>query len=157
MKRGGTIDGLAGELASLFTVETPALKERWESLYGKVPPSHVSRNLLIRAIAYRIQERALGGLKPRTQRLLARQGDNAHVGCPTEAMVRPKLKPGTRLVREWRGTLHHVVVLQESVLFRGRHYGSLSEVARVITGSRWSGPRFFGLDARAAEQPGAKL
>lgn len=151
MKAGGPSAGLAGELASLSTVATPALKARWTSLYGKAPPSHVSRSLLIRAIAYRIQERALGGLRPRTQRLLARQGDHAGGGCATATVARPRLKPGTRLVREWHGTLHQVVILEEGVLFRGRHYGSLSEVARVITGSRWSGPRFFGLDTSRGE------
>jgi hypothetical protein len=73
-----------------------------------------------------------------------------------KSTARPRLKPGTRFVREWRGTLHQVMILEEGVLFRGQHYGSLSEVARVITGSRWSGPRFFGLNASRAENLGGE-
>jgi hypothetical protein len=71
----------------------------------------------------------------------------------SEIQRRPKLKPGAHIVREWRGTTHHVTILDDGVLFRGQRYGSLSEVARVITGSRWSGPRFFGLDSPTVEKP----
>lgn len=157
MKHSNNVDRLAGELASLSSLDTSALKERWKALYGVEPPSHVSRNLLIRAVAYRLQENALGGVKPQTLRFLARQGGDAFKGGDAVGLApRPKLKPGVRIVREWHGTTHHVTGLEDGVLFQGRRYGSLSEVARVITGSRWSGPRFFGLDSTVGEKPNGK-
>src|ERR1019366_4895586 len=106
---------------------------------------------LIRAIAYRLQERALGGLKPSTQRVLDRIG----AGRCSEAALEPipKRRPGagTVLIREWRGVSHRVTVLDHDVVYRGRRYKSLSEVARAITGTRWSGPLFFGLKRRTKE------
>ncbi len=154
MKRGrfeGRYEGLAAELAGLPALGSQRLKERWRSLYRTEPPPRISRDLLIRAIAYRLQERALGGLTPTTRRLLARvaedgQSHNSIATAPTR-----KLRPGAVLIREWQGTSHQVTVLADGVLFRGERYGSLSEVARKITGSRWSGPLFFGLRAPAQE------
>src|SRR6185437_16074609 len=102
-------------------------------------------SLLIRAIAYRLQERAYGGLKPATRRWLARVADHVCAGRAIAAAPAHRIKAGTRLLREWRGVVHEVIVLEEGVLFRGDRYRSLSEVVRVITGSRRSGPLFFGL------------
>ncbi len=139
--------GLASALASLPSLDTHALKARWRTLYSCEPPSHVSRGLLLRAIAYRMQENALGGLTPQTRQILSRVGTDAsgaHTVAPSPA---PRLSPGTRLVREWQGVTHQVLVLEDGVLYRGQHHRSLSVVARLITGSRWSGPLFFGLRA----------
>jgi len=116
----------------------------WRKLYGAAPPLRASRSLMIRAVAYRMQERALGGLSPATRRVLEGLGE----GVSTRAAPR-ELRPGTLLVREWQGTSHQVVVTETGVIYRGQTYRSLSEVARVITGSRWSGPRFFGLNSHA--------
>jgi len=138
----GTAEGLASALAGLSSLDTPALKERWQALFGKDPPHHASRGFLIRAVAYRMQENALGGLKPQTRRLLVRLADG------TRNPAAPKLGPGTRLVREWQGVPHQVLVLEDGVVYRGQHYRSLSEVARLITGSRRSGPLFFGLKSK---------
>jgi hypothetical protein len=127
------------------------LKERWRTLYGTEPPPRISEDLLRRAIAYRLQERSLGGLKPSTRRLLRRVAEEARPRHSTSATPAPRLRPGAVLIREWRGTSHQVTVLEDGVLFRGKRHRSLSEVAREITGNRWSGPLFFGLRAPAQE------
>ena len=98
----------------------------------------------MRAVAYRLQERAYGGLQPRISRSLAAMEEKTSVPPAS-----PKLRPGTVLLREWHGEKHQVTVMEDGVLFQGRRFGSLSEVARVITGSRWSGPRFFGLHGQS--------
>lgn len=139
--------GLASALASLPTLDREELLERWRTLYGKPAPSHISRPILVRAIAYRMQEQVFGGLKPATRRLLQRVAEEIRAGKPISSVQSPTLKPGIRLLREWNGTTHEVIVLEDGVLFRGKRHRSLSEVARLITGSRWSGPRFFGLKA----------
>jgi hypothetical protein len=111
---------------------------------------HFGRSVLVRAISYRIQERALGGLKPTTLRLLERIAEgrsDSHL----ERASKHSASAGTVLIRQWRGITHRVVVLEQGVVYRKRRYKSLSEVARVITGARWSGPLFFGLKHRAKE------
>ena len=140
--------GLAGELASLPGLDREDLAQRWRSLYGTELPTKISRPVLIQAIAYRMQEQALGGLRPLARRALARAVEEIASGQPaSEVPVRVRLRPGTRLLREWQGTAYEVTVLDDGVLFRGERCRSLSEVARAITGSRWSGPLFFGLKA----------
>jgi len=148
--RRADASGLASTLASLPTLDRDELLERWRTLYGKPAPPHISRPILVRAIAYRMQEQVFGGLKPATRRLLQRVAEEIRSGRPLTSVQSPTLKPGTCLLREWNGTTHEVIVLEDGVLFRGTHHRSLSEVARLITGSRWSGPRFFGLKAGKA-------
>jgi hypothetical protein len=104
--------------------------------------------LLIRAIAYRLQERVLGGLNAATCRLFERVAADARAGRPFELATMRRLEPGAVLIREWGGLKHQVVVLAKGFNYRGKYYRSLSEVARLITGSRWSGPLFFGLKQR---------
>jgi len=105
---------------------------------------------MVAAIAYKLQEQAFGTLKASTRRLLARIAGDASARRPLTA---PSRKPssGTVLLREWHGVTHRVTVLDDGVLFRGKHYRSLSHVAREITGSRWSGPLFFGLRSARKE------
>src|SRR5512135_613354 len=99
-----------------------------------------------------MQERALGGLKPAICRLLERVAEDVAARRPVKMPPpAPRVGAGTVLVRQWGGVDHEVTVREEGVLFRGKRHRSLSEVARVITGSRWSGPRFFGLKAPAKE------
>jgi len=144
--------GLSEELASLPALGPERLKARWRALYGTEPPSRISEDLLRRAVAYRLQERALGGLKPSTRRLLQRVAEDGRSRrSAASATPARKLRPGAVLIREWQGTTHQVTALEDGVLFRGERHRSLSEVARKITGSRWSGPLFFGLKARAEE------
>jgi Protein of unknown function (DUF2924) len=92
-----------------------------------------------------MQERTLGGLKPATRRLLMQFGHDGAGGRKPVAAPPRTVNPGAVLVREWRGVHHQVTVLEQGAIFEGKRYRSLSEIARKITGSRWSGPLFFGL------------
>jgi hypothetical protein len=153
MKRRAAVDreALASEIASLSKLGIDELRERWKAMFGKAPSQEIGRSFLTRAIAYRLQERAYGGLKPSTRRLLLRFSEETAAGSsPKKPQIR-KAQSGTILIREWQGNAHRVTMLDDGVSFNGKHYRSLSEVAREITGSRWSGPRFFGLRLPAME------
>ena len=141
----GQPEGLAKQLANLDRLDGKGLKERWGKLYGAQPPRGLSRSLLVRVIAYRLQEKALGGLKPSSHRLLQRIATDANAHRATLSTSQSRVKAGAVLLREWHGVTHQVTVLADGVHFRGKRYRSLSQVARMITGSRWSGPLFFGL------------
>jgi len=153
-KVSSTTSALAHEIGALRQATPAELKERWRALYGNEPPRRISRDLLVRSLAYRIQEKALGGLKPSTCRLLAKVAGDASVHRPMRVAPQPTLKPGTVLLREWHGTQHQVIVREDGIVFRGKPYKSLSEVAYRITGTKWSGPRFFGLKASRHQEPG---
>jgi len=127
-------------LAGLTRASRARLAEHWAEYFGAAPPPRTSRSLMIRAVAYKMQERALGGLSAATRRLLSGQE-------PAPVRRRRALSPGTVLIREWHGIGHQVTIIEKGVLFRGERYRSMSEVARLITGARWSGPRFFGVRA----------
>ena len=145
---------LAGEIAGLQSLDVEQLRARWRTLYETEAPSRFSRDLLIGAVAYRLQERALGGLKPATRRLFQRASADAHARRPLKLAPVRTLEPGAPLIREWGGVKHQVVVVESGFSFGGQRYGSLSEVARLITGSRWSGPLFFGLKNRTTAGAG---
>ena len=154
MKRNPTTAGsapIAEQLAALGMLSRDKLKERWRSLYGTEPPHNSSQEFLRGAIAYRLQERAFGGLKPEIRRLLERAAGDASERKPIRLEPVRKPAPGTVLLREWHGTRHQVTVVDDGAIYRGRRYRSLSEIARVITGSEWSGPLFFGLKSAARE------
>jgi hypothetical protein len=135
------------EIARLADLDVPALRQKWAVLFGASPSPRLGRVLMLRAIAYRLQEKVFGGIKPSTQRILDRvcdgQGEIAQ-----RRILRPRTSAGTVLIREWRGVRHRVTVLDKDVVYRARRYKSLSEVARAITGTHWSGPLFFGLKNR---------
>jgi len=133
-------EGLAGELARLKSLSRLELMAEWKKVWGSEAPFNISQNLLLLAFAYRLQEQIYGGLKPHIKAKL-RQIAGGH----TKIQPVPQIKSGTRLLREWRGSTHEVLVLGDGVQYRGEKYRSLSEVAKVITGSKWSGPVFFGL------------
>ena len=143
---------LAKELKDLETRDDDELKNRWRSLYGTNPPQKIHRSLLIAAIAHRIQESELGPIKSSVRRHLMQAADNP--APPRPSLRHSSLRPraGTVLVRDWGGVTHQAKVLEDGILFRSKRYKSLSEVARIITGSRWSGPLFFGLKSAAKEQ-----
>ena len=152
-KVSSTTSALAHEIAALRQATPAERKERWRALYGTEPPRRISRDLLIRALAYRIQEKALGGLKPFTRRSLAKVAADASARRPIQVAPEPTtLKPGTVLLREWHGTQHQVIVRENGIVFNGKQYKSLSQVAYRITGTKWSGPLFFGLKANRQEQ-----
>jgi len=137
------------QIAQLSKLNAKALKERWRTLFGDHPIPRIGRGLMIMAIAYRLQEKVFGGLKPSAERILGRVVDE-HSDGQLFIANRP-VGAGTVLIREWRGMRHRVTVDEQGVVYRDHRYRSLSEVARVITGTRWSGPRFFGLGQRTKE------
>ena len=143
-------EALAAEIASLSKLDIEELRERWKAIYGKTPSREIGRSFLTRAITYRLQERTYGRLKPSTSRLLSRTVEETATGSSKRLQTR-MAQSGTILIREWQGTAHRVTMLDDGVSFNGKRYRSLSEVAREITGSRWSGPRFFGLRAPVME------
>ena len=135
-------DTLDMELRRLKDLDRDELLNRWRSLYEREPPVSISKPLLIHAIAYRMQEKVLGGLKPSTRRFLTQ----FVVDGKTQAR---NAKIGTRLLREWHGVTYEATIIENGVMFKGKRYQSLSEVARIITGTKWSGPLFFGLRRKA--------
>jgi hypothetical protein len=138
---------LANEVAHLRGLDLDGLRARWRGLTGRACPAHVPRTLLLQVLAYRTQAAALGDLDPASARLLDRLA-SAGRSSPTAQIPVPDrvgLRPGTVLVREWEGTSERVIVLADGFAWNGTTYKSLSQVARAITGTRWNGPRFFGL------------
>ena len=121
------------------------LREEWCRLYKADASPHLSRELLIRAVAYRMQEVALGGLRPEPQRQLRQIAMELKQTGAAAKRFRPQLKPGTRLIREWQGRTYEVEVLDDGFSWQGTRCKSLSAIARKITGTAWSGPLFFGL------------
>jgi hypothetical protein len=132
-------------LSRLLQLDTRELREEWRRLYKANASPHLSRELLIRAIAHRMQEVVLGGLRPEQQRQLRQIAQELKEGGQATIRLRPQLKPGTRLIREWRGRTYEVVVLDDGFSWQGSQCNSLSAIARKITGTAWSGPLFFGL------------
>jgi hypothetical protein len=135
-------------LEQLPTMERNELLKLWRDLFGPVPSPSLRREMLIPILAYRIQEKAFGGLKESTVRKLRELADERIDG---ESLVQNGLRPkiGTRYVREHAGKLHDVTVLEAGYEYEGTTHRSLSEIARAITGTKWSGPAFFGLKRRA--------
>jgi hypothetical protein len=142
-----TIRMLDHRLAEIARLDLPALHAAWADMMGRPPPKGVSRRLLEHAAAYGAQANVHGGLKPAVRRKLlqAARTQPDPVDGGSRRNRQDTLSLGSRLVREWHGRCHTVEVTERGFLYAGKWYRSLSEVARVITGARWSGPRFFGL------------
>ncbi len=136
-------DYLEQEVDGLRRLSRQQLKNRWREVYKAAPPAAFTPDLLARGIAWRLQEKSLGGLTSDVRRLLAAGGEGAPVRRRSPA--RAALRPGNRLVRRWRGRTYLVEVTDGGLLFDGASYSSLSVIATTITGTRWSGPKFFGL------------
>jgi hypothetical protein len=146
---------LKEQLATLVTMSPASLRIEWRRVFREPAPA-LSDDLLRRDIAYRLQERARGGLAPDIRRRLdrlVRDADSGH--RKADAPRAASLRPGTRLVRDWHGKTHQVLVLDDGFLFEDRRYASLTRIACDITGANWSGPRFFGLKQRTTVQGGA--
>ena len=134
---------LPAEIARLEGLAIDALRNEWRRLYQTSPSKRLSRDILLRGITYGLQVLAHGGLSKRTLRRLQ---SSTSEDRSSRGRHRPvSFKAGTRLIREWRGQTHTVIILDDGVEWRGQRYASLSVVAREITDARWSGPRFFGL------------
>jgi hypothetical protein len=129
---------IEAEIAHLRSLAIDALRRRWRVVFGRTPPAALSKDLLGRMIAWRLQEQAFGGLDQESLRFL--ESFARHGGSP-----RRQLKAGTVLVRDYQGQRHTVTVAAEGFNWQGTTYPSLSAIARAITGTAWSGPRFFAL------------
>jgi hypothetical protein len=140
---------ILGEIKDLEAADVPTLKAKWKSLLKREPPKFAKRWFLTQVLAWEIQARAFGGLKLSVHRKLMAFG--APNGNTTAKIMNQviKLRPGVKLVRSWRGVTHEVMVTEDGYLWQGRSFDSLSTIARQITGTRWSGPLFFGLKKRA--------
>ena len=144
---------LSQQLAALNDLTAPQLRAEWRRLYRSQPP-RLSRDLLVRSIAYRMQELAHGGLSKATRRRLSALAGELEANGSVVPERGPRIRPGMRLMREWHGRTHTVVVTEDGFEYVGKAYASLTRIARAITGAHWSGPRFFGLGRK--EAPGAQ-
>ena len=142
---------LDAKLAALTTLSSAQLRAEWMRVYRKPPPS-MTADLLRRGIAYRLQERVFGGLSAATLKEIERLCKQFKKTGEAASLQPVTIKPGTRLVREWGGRTHHVLVIQGGFLYDDRQYRSLSQIASAIAGVRWSGPRFFGLTKRSVSK-----
>jgi hypothetical protein len=172
-----TIEEVEREIVALDALGIKALQVRWLEVYGKEPPSRIRGGLLRLGISYGLQEKAFGGLKPQTIRYLRKLAaelraeraskqvgsDGTDAPAPHWPAERTLLSPGTQLLREWNGSTEVVDVVTDGYTWRGVTYRTLSAVAVAITGTKWSGPKFFGLTAttkgrsRAADRLGSAL
>ena len=144
---------IAATLARLSNLTIFELRSEWRRLHRALPPMRLSRNLLMRGITYKLQGRLLGGLSQSTLRKLERLNGASMARDAPKPPPPISLKAGTRLVREWRGVTHTVLVHGDGFEWNGRRYRSLTIIAHEITGAHWSGPRYFGLrkGGRSAE------
>ena len=146
---------LDAEIASPCRLAILDLRIAWRRIYGTEPPTRLTRDLMARAIAYRMQERAHGGLAPATTRrlrALAREFETKGADALDPGVA---LRLGTRLVREWGGMTHTVIVVEDGFEYAGERCASLTEIARRITGAHWSGPRFFRVKQRTSRRTAA--
>jgi hypothetical protein len=146
---------IEGRIIALEALTTADLQIEWRRLYRTMPPIRLSRDLLIRGIAYRVQEQAHGGLSLGTKRRLRSLSGGADQRGRVAAAPAFTLKPGTKLVREWHEHVHTVSVLDDGFEYQGERYRSLTRIARRITGVHWSGPLFFGISKRRRVASGA--
>ena len=140
------------EIARLHDLDVEALRARWRTIFRHKAPPHLPRHLLLRMLAYRLQANQFGDLDAALKGVLDRFSDTTTITQLTAELsrVRPELAPGTVLTREWNGEMHRVMVLADGFSWMGKTYPSLSKVASAITGTKWNGPRFFGLRDRSA-------
>jgi hypothetical protein len=142
------------ELERLPATPIVELRRRYRELFKNEPPKAFGPELLRRSIAHSIQERAYGGMSASTRRLLD-QLVKAAIARPDARLDLPRrIKPGSELVRTWNRRTHRITVLEKGFAYEGKTFGSLSEIATSITGTKWNGPRFFGL--RSTKSGGGK-
>jgi len=144
--------GLERDLIALQEMKTPALQQKWREVFKSEPPAKMRAGFLQRAIAYRLQEATFGGLKSSTkkelQRLALAMRARSIPALAGNSLVRTPartLSPGTQLMREWNGAIQRVDVVSDGFVWKGQSFRTLSAVAVAITGTKWSGPKFFGL------------
>jgi hypothetical protein len=141
-------------VARLRDLDVAALRARWQTMFRQKPPSHLPRHLLYRVLAYRLQADQMGDLDTDSRRLLDRAESPEQAGQRAVDQSRrvAEIRPGTVLGREWNGKMHRVAVLADGFAWNGKTYPSLSGAAFAITGTRWNGPKFFGLRDKPARE-----
>jgi Protein of unknown function (DUF2924) len=141
-----TSDPIVSETDRMLVMPLVALRQLWHRWHpDREMPHRLPRDLLVRTIAWQMQEREFGGIPKAVERRLAALSTQLARSGTLDLEREISIKPGTRILREWRGDTYRVTALDDGFAFDGRRYGSLTEIARAITGTRWSGPRFFGL------------
>jgi len=135
------------EIARLRDLDTNELRARWRTVLRREAPPHLSRHLMFRVLAYRLQADARGDLDSECENLLERASLAGAIGNQTTraVLIETTVEQGTILSREWNRRMHRVAVMADGFAWNGKTYPSLSKVAFAITGTRWNGPRFFGL------------
>ena len=155
-QKQGADPAVETELDRLPTIPIVALRKRYLELYRAEPPKAFGPDLLRRSIAHRVQEQAYGGLPASARRTLD-QLVKAAIARPGGRLELPRrIKPGSELIRRWKGKSHRVMVMADGFAYDGVTFPSLSEIATKITGTRWNGPRFFGLRKAEREDAGGK-
>lgn len=139
------IDGYGDRLEQLQTFSKTQLLRLWLELFRRPAAPRVRRELMVPILAYRLQEEELGGLPARERNRLRALSDGDGTKGASRSIQGSQIKPGTQLIREWQGETHRVVVAGRGFEYAGQTHSSLSQIARLITGTRWSGPLFFGL------------
>ena len=157
LRAGGQTEesDVEAQVIALEALTTADLRIEWRRLYRATPPTRLSRDLLIRGVAYRVQEQAHGGLSLGIKRRLHSLSEGSDQRDGSAAAPAITMKPGTKLVREWHGHAHMVSVLDDGFEYQGERYNSLTRIARRITGVHWSGPLFFGISKRRRVAEGA--
>jgi hypothetical protein len=140
------------QIAKLEAMSLEQLRGAWLERFGAQAPRLKGRDLLIRVLAFRLQAAAFGDHSPAMKRKLTHLATLLAKDPKASLFPAPSLKPGIVLTREWKGVVHKVLVQNEGFLYAEKSYGSLSDVARAITGTQWSGPRFFGIEQRVRQQ-----
>src|SRR5947209_7817326 len=143
---------ISARLLTLPHLQKTALVQLWQELLNTDPPEEMRKELLVQFLAYRLQEKEFSELSGRGHRRIEELADS--MDAPSMSVSQKlTIKPGTRLIRQWKDQVHVVNVEEENYEYRGGRYESLSEIARLITGTRWSGPLFFGLKDRSIKAP----
>jgi hypothetical protein len=145
-------DSTAERLAALPRLSKAALCDLWKQFFKTNPLRQTRKDVVLPILAYRIQEEAFGSLSPESRRRLRQLAATFEANPKAVVSNRPPIKPGTRFVREWKEQVHVVEAEEEGYVYRGSRYENLSEIARLITGTRWSGPLFFGLKTKQSAQ-----
>lgn len=140
---------LEQEIAALPDLSLEQLRARWSALAGSPAPKSFRRKFLARAVAYQMQVKAFGGLPEATKARLREIAAATSNGTFDAGTAGPRVKPGTKLVRTWHGQTHTILVLESGFSWKGEHHGSLSAIAKAITGTSWNGWSFFGLKQTA--------